>query len=190
MTRLVRPAAEHLAEYADALRRGFEPSTFSGPALAWAQLEAIAHDPAAFLAGLDDPVGGQVVVLPGGRTVRRLPGFSRWILDGGFCGVIHFRWQPGVPELPDYVLGHVGYEVVPWRRGEGQATRALGLLLAEVAPLGLPWVEVVTGAANPASIRVIEAQGGRLVERFTAGPAQGGAAMLRFRIPLAAPSPA
>jgi predicted acetyltransferase len=117
--------------------------------------------------------------------VPRLPGFTRWILDGGFCGVIHFRWQPGGDELPAHVLGHVGYQIVPWRRREGQATRALGLLLPEVAALGLPWVEITTDPDNHASIWVIEANGGALLETFTRPPMHGGGAGLRFRIGLA-----
>ncbi|WP_372618804.1 GNAT family N-acetyltransferase [Falsiroseomonas sp.] len=186
-TRLVRPAAEHLPGYADALRRGFEPSTYAGPALAAAHLAAIEHDPAAFLAGLEDVEGRGAVTLPDGSEVPRLPGFTRWILDRGFCGVIHARWQTGSTGLPAHLLGHVGYLVVAWRRGEGQATRALGLLLPELAQLGLPWVELVTDPANAASIRVIEANGGTFLERFTKLPAHGGTEALRFRIALGQP---
>jgi predicted acetyltransferase len=183
-TRLVRPAAEHLPDYAEALRRGFEPSTYGGPATAAAHLAAIGRDPAGFLRGLEDPEGRGTIVLPDGREVGRLPGFTRWILDRGFCGVIHFRWRKGSAELPAHVLGHVGYQVVPWRRREGQATRALGLLLPEPARLGLPWVELVADAGNAASIRVIEANGGVFLHRFTTLPAHGGAEALRFRIGL------
>ena len=51
--------------------------------------------------------------------------------DGEFCGSIGFRWQPGTSTLPPYVLGHIGYAVVPWKRGRGYATQALALLLPE-----------------------------------------------------------
>ena len=184
MTRLVRPDAELLPAYTDAIRRGFEPSTHSGADIAAAHLAAIARDPAAFLAGLDNLAGGGTILLPDGRRVARLPGFTRWIIDRGFCGVIHFRWQPGTTELPAHVLGHVGYLIVAWRRGEGQATRALGLLLREIATVGLPGVELTTDPGNHASIRVIEANGGALAERFTRTRMHGGGPGLRFRIPL------
>lgn len=187
MTRLVRPAAEHLAEYAAALRRGWSPDNVTPERTAQRELAAIAADPDAFLAAMEDPEGRGSVTLPDGTEVPRLPGFRRWILDGGFCGSVGFRWQPGTAALPAHVLGHVGYSVVPWRRGEGQAGRALGLLLAEVAPLGLPWVELTTEPGNAASIRAITANGGVLVERFAKAPAYGGAEALRFRITLPRP---
>lgn len=152
-------------------------------------LAEIASDPAAFLAGQDDEnAAGAPVTLPDGSVVPRLPGFTRWIWggdgDGAFCGAIRFRWQPGGAGLPAHVLGHVGYTVVPWRRGAGHATRALALLLPEARRRGLPYLELTTDPANIASQRVIRACGGELVERFAKPAAFGGAAGLRFRIAL------
>jgi len=188
MTRLAQPSAALLPDYAEALRRGFEPSTYDGSAVAQAQLDAMAKDQAAFLAMLDNVDGRGKVRLPNGQTVPRLPGFTRFILDDGFCGVIHFRWQPGTVELPPYVLGHIGYLIVPWRRREGHATRALGLMLPLAASRGLPHVVLTTEPTNLASIRVIEANGGVLVERFHGPEVYGAAEALRFRISLT-PSP-
>lgn len=191
LTRLLRPAAEQLPEYLAALARGFEPSNWNGPEVTRAHLAAIEADPAAFLAALDDPEGrGPPVVLPDGGTRPRLPGFTRWIWDGDFCGVIHARWQPGTTALPPHVLGHAGYVIAPWRRGEGHATRALGLLLAEMAPLGLPFVEVTTDAGNLPSIRVVERNGGVMAGRFTLPPAHGGGQALRWRLVPGGPSAA
>jgi predicted acetyltransferase len=182
LTRLVRPGPEHLPEYADALRRGFEPSTYDGAAIAAAHLRAMSDDPAGFLARLENPEGVGEITLPDEAVVPRLPGFTRFIWQGGFCGVIHVRWQRGTTDLPPHVLGHIGYLIVPWRLREGHATRALALLLAEIAPIGLPWVELTTDPGNAASVRVIEANGGALVERFTKPASHGGGEGLRFRI--------
>lgn len=185
VTTLLRPSLDQLPEYAEALRRGFEPSTLGGAAIAERQRRAIAEHPAAFVASLDDPEArGAPIILPDGSTVPRLPGFTRWIWDGGFCGAVNFRWQPGTPALPAHVLGHAGYMVAAWRRRQGHATRALGLLLREIAPLGLPWIELTTDPGNLASIRVMEAHGGVLVERFTKLAAHGGGEALRYRITL------
>jgi predicted acetyltransferase len=187
-THLVRPATEHLAAYEAALRRGWSPDNVRGESARLEQLRAIGRDPAGFLAGLDDrEARGGPITLPDGSQVPRLPGFHRWIWDAGFCGSIGFRWQPGTPALPAHVIGHIGYAVVPWRRREGQATRGLGLLLREVAPLGIPWVEVSAEPENAASIGVIAANGGVLVERFTTGPEFGKRPGLRFRIALPVP---
>jgi predicted acetyltransferase len=181
---LVTPAPEHLASYAEALRRGASPSS-TRPELAHEHLDAIATDPAAFLASEDDPEGkGPPVTLADGRQVPRLPVIARWMWDGAYAGSIGLRWQPGTPELPPHVLGHIGYGVVPWRRRMGYATRALALILPEAAQRGLPQVDLTIDPGNHASRRVVEANGGVLVERFATGPEHGHIEMLRFRIHL------
>jgi predicted acetyltransferase len=103
--------------------------------------------------------------------------------DGDFCGSIGLRWQPGTSALPDYVLGHIGYAVVPWKRRLGYATRALALLLKEARREGLDHVVVTTDPDNEPSQKVILANGGFLVDRFRpTGYADRD--HLRFRIPL------
>jgi predicted acetyltransferase len=104
--------------------------------------------------------------------------------DGEFCGTIGFRWRPGTETLPPTCLGHIGYAVVPWKRGRGYATRALRLLLPEAKAEGLRYVEITTEPDNPASMRVIEKNGGILVEAFTKVSELGGGAGLRYRIEL------
>jgi predicted acetyltransferase len=184
---LVQPAAFYLPGYVHALQHGWSPDNLR-PEAAQDDLARIAQDPNRFLSEQTDrEARGPAIVLPDGSTVPRLPGYVRWMWDGDFCGAIGFRWQPGTPELPPHCLGHVGYSVVPWKRRRGYATRALALLLPEIKEEHLPYVEVTTGADNVASRRVIEANGGELVERFRKSSAHGGAESLRYRILLAAP---
>ena len=179
---LVWPAAEHLPSYVRALERGWSPDT-QRAAAAQDELARIDRDPAGFIAEQVDREGtGPPVVLPDGTAAPRLPGYRRWLWDGEFCGVIGLRWQPGTAALPPYCLGHVGYSVVPWKRRRGYATRALALLLPEAKLTGLPYVELTTDAANVGSRRVIETNGGALVEQFTKPEAHGGGASLRYRI--------
>jgi predicted acetyltransferase len=180
---LVVPSLSHLDDYADALRRGFWSDNTRREASAREELDRIAADPAAFVAGLDDPLAkGPPLRLPDGSTVPRLPGYRRWMWDDGFCGFVNFRWQPGTAELPPYCLGHVGYGVVPWKHRRGYATRALALQLPACRREGLPYVELTTDEDNLASQKVITANGGTLVDSFRAE--RHGKHQLRFRIPL------
>jgi predicted acetyltransferase len=61
----------------------------------------------------------------------------------------------------------------------------LQLLLPEARDEGLAFVELTTEADNIASQRVIEANGGEVIERFQKSAEYGGAESLRFRILLA-----
>ena len=182
---LVWPSQPHLESYVAVVERGWSPDNVRGEAAAREELRTIATDPAVFLAGLvDREAKGSPITLPDGSTVPRLPGYRRWMWDGEFCGSIGFRWQPGTPALPPHCLGHIGYAVVPWKQGRGYATLALRLLLPEARAEGLPFVELTTDATNMASQRVIQANGGVLVERFTTPAQLGAPEALRFRIEL------
>lgn len=182
---LVKPSAAELPHYVAALERGWSSDPVRLAEAAREELAKISSDPAAFLASLDDPEAkGDPIKLPDGSLVPRLPGFRRWMWDGAFCGSIGFRWQKGTSALPSHVLGHIGYAVVPWKRGLGHATRALALLLPEAKALGLAYVELTTDPDNVVSQKVILGCGGRLVERFREDAAYGGLEGLRYRIDL------
>ena len=124
-----------------------------------------------------------------GTEIPKLPNRVRWLWDGAFAGQIALRWQPSTDALPDYVSGHIGYAVVPWKRRRGYATRALGLMLPVARAVGLRHVEITTDTDNTASQRTIEANGGRVVgELFD--PRHGPKPKLRYIIDLGnAPKP-
>lgn len=182
---LMKPGLDLLQAYVAALGKGWSPDNLR-PEAAQEQLARIAQDAEAFVASLDDRAAqGGPVTLPDGSTVPRLPGFSRWIWAGGFCGIIGLRWQPGTEALPPTCSGHIGYGVVPWRWGEGLASAALVALLPEARAIGLRHVDITTNAGNRASMRVIEKAGGVLVAIRPAPPALGGMETCLFRIRLA-----
>jgi len=180
---LVRPGPEHLASYVAALERGWSADNERGVDAAREELSRIQADAAAFLATMEDrEAKGPPITLPDGSAAKRLPGFRRWMWDGEFCGSIGLRWQPGTTELPPHCLGHIGYAVVPWKQGLGYAKSALTLILPEAKAVGLPFVEITTDPDNTASQRVIEANGGILVEHFIKPQQFGCKPGLRFRI--------
>lgn len=182
---LIRPAREHLPRYVAALRKGWSPDSARGKTAADEQLAEIEKDPAAYIERQTDrDAKGPPIILPDGSAVPRLPGYHLWIWDGDFCGVIGFRWRPGTSALPAHVLGHIGYTVVPWKRGRGYAQRALALMLEHVREEGLAYVEITTDPDNLASQQVILANGGVLVERFKQPPQYGHKDGLRYRIQL------
>ncbi|HSQ71047.1 MAG TPA: GNAT family N-acetyltransferase [Rubrivivax sp.] len=186
---LVRPGPQHLAAYAAALQRGWSADNIRGAVAAREELDRIAHDPAAFLALMDDPDGlGPPVTLPDGTVKPRIPSLRRWMWvdgeDGGFAGTIGLRWAKDGAPLPPHVLGHIGYAVVPWQQRRGMATRALALMLPLARERGLRHVEITTDPDNLASQKVILANGGVIVETFDKGAAYGHAPGLRYRIEL------
>jgi len=86
----------------------------------------------------------------------------RWIVeDGQVLGAIALRH-----ESSDFVrrAGHIGYGIRPSARRRGLATWALGRMLGEARSLGHDRVLLVCAAANVASARTIEHQGGVLEE--------------------------
>jgi predicted acetyltransferase len=184
---LVRPTLERLPAYAAALERGWSADNLRGEAAAREERTRIAADAEAFVAQQTDrEARGREVTLPDGSKAARIPGFHLWIWDGDFCGAIGLRWQPGTFELPPHVLGHIGYSVVPWKRGRGYAKAALGMMLVHARAEGLVGVELTTDPDNVASQRVILANGGMLVGPFTKPAQYGSVPALRYRIPLAA----
>ena len=106
---LIRPGAEHLSSYLDALRRGWSPNT-EHVGLDQAAIDRVMRDPQRFVDLCDDrEAAGGPIELPDGTTVPRLPGLSRWMWDGEFAGAINLRWQPGTRELPPTCLVHSGF---------------------------------------------------------------------------------
>jgi len=183
--KLVLPSSAYLPGYVAALERGWSSDTTRGKEAAEEELTRIQSNSDAFLASLvDREAKGEPITLPDGSKVPRLPGFQCWLWDGEFCGAIGFRWQQGTEALPPHCLGHIGYTVVPWKQRRGYATQALGLMLPEAKAVGLRYVEISTDPDNIASQRVIEANGGKLHERFTKPEEFGSGLGLRYRIAL------
>jgi predicted acetyltransferase len=183
--RLRVPDRALLGAYEAALRDGWSPNTVRD--VAPEQIEAIATDPDAFLRGILG-LGGRIRIREG-LEVEKLPDRVRWIFAADrpgepFVGAINLRWQEDekgrpIEALPAHVLGHVGYSVLPRFAGNGYATAALAGMLQEAREVGLPRLVITCDAGNLASRRIIEKNGGRLLESFVA-PFYGPGERLRF----------
>ncbi len=182
MLQLIAPDIEHLNGYLAALRQGWSSDNLR-PEATQEEIDAIERDPGAFVTEQDDRDGNrELITLPDGRQVPRLPGYHRWLWDGEFCGVIGFRWQPGTTDLPPYCLGHIGFSVVPWKQRRGYGTRALQLMLPEAWDHNMPFVELTCDDTNLGSRKVIEANGGEVFEMFDKPESYGGALSRRYRV--------
>lgn len=179
------PSLDLLPGFVDALRRGWSRDNVGLEKTIASDLRRIDEDAAAFVASLDDiEAQGGPIELPDGTLARRLPGYNRWLWDGEFCGSIGFRWEPGTSSLPEHVFGHVGYAVVPWKRGRGYASEAVRQLLPECRARGLAYVELTTDPDNIPSQKLIRNNGGELVETFDMPKAYGEGQKQRYRIAL------
>lgn len=185
MLQIVRPGFEHLASYVHALQRGWSPDNVQPEVARLRELSEIRNDARAFLDSFEDlEARGGPITMSDGTKHNRLPGFRRWLWDGELCGSIGFRWQPGTSELPAWVPGHIGYGVVPWKRQRGYATEALRLLLIEIEPIGLEWVDLTTDPTNVASHKVIQAARGKLLGPREKDAGWGGGEEWLWRIDL------
>jgi predicted acetyltransferase len=110
-----------------------------------------------------------------------VPSKEFWIVDGdGYAGriILGLTYIPA----PDRLGNHVGYAVRPSKRRKGYATKALQCLLDEAMKLKIYKLMPVCDAANVASRKVIERNGGVLLDPMLNDVVHQGA--LRFLIDL------
>lgn len=112
-----------------------------------------------------------------------VPSVEFWMIDAdGFAGriILGLAFYPA----PERVGHHVGYAVRPSKRRLGYATRALQLLLDEASKRNIHKLMPICDPDNIASRKVIERNGGVLLENTPNAGANDG---LRFLIDLERP---
>ena len=92
-----------------------------------------------------------------------VPPQTTFVLVEGVDVVGEVRYRPQLDEPYERFHGHVAYNVRPSARGRGVATQGLALLLQRARRDGLPAVLLTVEGDNPASVCVIERNGGRHV---------------------------
>lgn len=89
----------------------------------------------------------------------------RWLVDGNeYLGRVSLRYS--LNERLREFGGHIGYEIRPSARRQGNGTLALKLALERARELGIERVLVTCDADNVGSRRVIEANNGELEGEF------------------------
>jgi predicted acetyltransferase len=148
----------YMASFVDALREGYSRDTLRPETPE--SIAQVADDPAHYLDRVLDPP--TTVVLPDGTLGERVPETMLWYVDGErFIGSVGIRHR--LNETLAIVGGHVGYAVRPAEQGKGHANAMLGLGIGHIREnLPLERVLLTVNSQNPASIRVIEKNGGVL----------------------------
>jgi predicted acetyltransferase len=99
-----------------------------------------------------------------------VPQTDYWlIVDGAYCGDVNLRHHL-TPELERYG-GHIGYRIRPSMRRKGYGTLQCRLALEKARERGLERVLITCDDDNIGSSRIIEANGGVLLDRIDYGRA-------------------
>jgi predicted acetyltransferase len=179
---LLTPSVEISESYFEALAKGYVDKS-RGKKATVKDIPAIKNDFTAFVSSFDDlEPTVDLMTLSNGDKVERLPSITRWIWDEGFSGTISFRWQKGTNDLPYYCLGHIGYEVVEWKRNKGLATFAVKSMCEIAKKMEMSFIEVVTDIDNAKSQRVIVKSNGVLIELFVKPKHLEQTLSIRYRI--------
>ena len=150
------------------MREGFYRGVQSP--LAERQIRAIEAEFERYIAGITAQTGN--ITLPNGEVVPKVPFTLWWLVEGDeFIGEVSIRHR-----LNPWLLqegGNIGYGIRPSRQRRGYGRLILALALEECRRLGLERVLVTALAANPGSVRIIEANGGRLDNEIDAPSGDG-----------------
>ncbi len=148
---LVEPSRDYEPEYISMLHEFLQTDEawFNNFALALSDFPAFLHE-------LTDEAQG--IGLPPGAVPQR----TYWLLKGQESILGEIRLRPTLIPPFEQHHGHIGYNIRPSQRRKGYATCQLALLLDEARKLGLKRVMLTIEGENPASVLVIEKNGGKL----------------------------
>lgn len=119
-------------------------------------IELAREDFAQFVHELEDEAQG--IGLPPGIPPQQ----TYLLLKDKQTALGEIRFRPHLSPPYEKHGGHIGYNIRPDQRGRGYATAQLALLLEEARKIQLAGVSLTIEDDNPASVRVIEKNGGKL----------------------------
>ena len=170
LTTLRPDMRDALIDYAAEFSAAGEPRyAHITPEMTWEEFAAMLHKQQADLLGEE--------LLPG-RVPQSVFFLAR---DGGYL-IGSSRLRHSLTPMLENEGGHIGYDIRPSQRGKGYATLLLNLTLEEARGLGLTGVLVTCDETNIASARVIEKNGGKLINKVVAD--EGGQLVRRYWIVL------
>ena len=120
--------------------------------------ELACQDFAQFVHELDEEAQG--IGLPEGIPPQQ----TYLLLKNGKQVVGEIRFRSTLMPPYEKFNGHIGYNIRPSQQGKGYATRQLALLLDEARKIHLSGVSLTIEGDNPASVYVIEKNGGKLIQ--------------------------
>lgn len=158
---LVVPAVQYVPSMVEAMKEGYSRDTTRKESAA--DIASIESSPEAFIKEIFSPKD-PYVELPNGEKAPRVQATLLWlVLSGRFLGSISIR-HTLTPQLEQFA-GHIGYSIRPSEQGKGYGTRLLKLGKEfSSTNLGIIKLLVTCDSENEASIRVIEKNGGRLID--------------------------
>lgn len=156
---LVKPAVGYGPSYLEMVDDFLQ----AGEEYGYNNVELAREDFGQFVRELEEEAAG--IGLPKGMPAQQ----TYLLLKDGALVVGEIRFRPELMSPYERFSGHIGYNVRPSMRGRGYATRLLALLLDEARKLRLQGVSLTIDEENPASVRVIEKNGGKLL-RSTKDP--------------------
>jgi predicted acetyltransferase len=148
---LVKPSSIFETEYTAMVREFFQMDEdwFNNFPLALSDFPAFVHELEDEAQGIDFPPGV-------------VPQQTYWLLKGGETIVGEIRFRPVLTPPFEQHNGHIGYNIRPSERRKGYATCQLALLLDIARAQSLTRVMLTIEGHNPASVCVIEKNGGEL----------------------------
>ena len=114
------------------------------------------EDFASYVNELDDEAQG--IGLPSGIVSQE----TYWLVKDGKEVLGEFRLRPHLRPPFEGHNGHIGYNIRPSQRRKGYATCQLALMLDEVRRRNIERIMLTVDGENPASVRTIEKNGGKL----------------------------
>jgi predicted acetyltransferase len=96
-----------------------------------------------------------------------LPALSYWFFDDQNNIIGTSRLRPKLNERFSNIGGHIGYDVRPSFRNKGYGTQILQITLEKALSIGLKSVLITCDSDNIASQKIIEKNGGILLNKIT-----------------------